>query len=68
MTYSRTSDEVGFEGASVTMAHAVRARSLLRLHRDPFEGMLVVQAIEEGPTLVNEGRGDRRVRGATRWE
>jgi PIN domain nuclease of toxin-antitoxin system len=36
----------------VTWAHAVRAASLPELHKDPFDRMLVAQALEEGLVLV----------------
>ena len=47
-----TSVEVGFEELAVTLAHARRVRSLPPLHRDPFDRMLVAQALEEGLTIV----------------
>ena len=36
----------------MTGAHAVALRSLPAIHRDPFDRMLVAQAIVEGLTLV----------------
>jgi PIN domain nuclease of toxin-antitoxin system len=36
----------------VTMAHGDRAASLPLIHRDPFDRMLVAQALEEGLILV----------------
>ncbi|MBV9949062.1 MAG: type II toxin-antitoxin system VapC family toxin [Myxococcales bacterium] len=48
----RTSIEVGFEELAVTMVHARRVRSLPDRHRDPFDRMLVAQALEEGMTVV----------------
>ena len=48
----RTSIEVGFEELVVTLAHARRVRALPPRHRDPFDRMLVAQAIEEGLTVV----------------
>ncbi len=43
---------VGFEELAVTFAHARRVRSLPPRHRDPFDRMLVAQAIEEGLSVV----------------
>lgn len=48
-----TSLEVGFEELPVTLAHARRVHSLPARHRDPFDRMLVAQALEEGLTLVS---------------
>lgn len=48
----RTSLEVGFEELPVTLVHARRVHSLPPRHRDPFDRMLVAQALEEGLTVV----------------
>ena len=53
---SRAVAEVGFEELPVRMAHARRLRALPAHHRDPFDRMLVAQAIEEGLTLVTRDR------------
>lgn len=42
----------GFEELSVRMTHTARIRELPSLHRDPFDRMLIAQALEEGLTLV----------------
>jgi len=44
--------ESGFEELPVRLSHARTLRSLPRHHRDPFDRMLVAQALEEGLTLV----------------
>ena len=49
---ARTSIEVGFEELPVTLAHARRVRELPARHRDPFDRMLVAQALEEGLTIA----------------
>jgi PIN domain nuclease of toxin-antitoxin system len=41
-----------FRPLSITVAHALVAGSLPRLHDDPFDRMLVAQARIEGMTLV----------------
>jgi PIN domain nuclease of toxin-antitoxin system len=48
----RTSIDVGFEELAVTLVHARRVRALPARHRDPFDRMLVAQALEEGLTIV----------------
>jgi PIN domain nuclease of toxin-antitoxin system len=49
-------EESGFEKLPVTFAHAERAGALPPHHRDPFDRMLVAQAIEEHLTLVTHDR------------
>ena len=44
--------EEGFEPLPITLDHAERAGSLPPHHRDPFDRMLVAQALTEGLTLV----------------
>jgi PIN domain nuclease of toxin-antitoxin system len=46
-------EESGFEKLVVTFAHAERVASLPLHHRDPFDRMLVAQALEEKLTLVS---------------
>jgi PIN domain nuclease of toxin-antitoxin system len=48
----------GFEQMDVRLSHAVRLVELPRIHGDPFDRMLVAQAIEERCTLVTK---DRRI-------
>lgn len=42
----------GFEPISITFDHAERAGRLPLHHRDPFDRMLIAQAIIEGLTIV----------------
>jgi PIN domain nuclease of toxin-antitoxin system len=42
----------GFERLPITFEHAERAGALPAHHRDPFDRMLVAQALTEGLTLV----------------
>jgi len=44
--------EIGFQPLPITDRHAVAAARLPRIHLDPFDRMLVAQAIEEGLILV----------------
>jgi PIN domain nuclease of toxin-antitoxin system len=44
----------GFRQLPVTGAHAWRGRDLPPLHRDPFDRMLVAQALSEGLTLATD--------------
>ena len=44
--------EAGLQELPVTWKHARRAATLPSLHRDPFDRMLVGQALEEGLVLV----------------
>lgn len=63
----RTSIEVGFEELAVTLAHAGRMRALPARHRDPFDRMLVAQAIEEGLTIVTRDAAVAEYGVATLW-
>ena len=45
--------DMGFRELPVTHAHAIAAGRLPSLHRDPFDRMLVAQAITEGLTLAS---------------
>jgi PIN domain nuclease of toxin-antitoxin system len=50
----------GFQPLPVTVRHAQLAGALPGPHRDPFDRMLIAQALEEGCTLVsNEALFDR---------
>jgi PIN domain nuclease of toxin-antitoxin system len=42
----------GFEVAELGLSSALRVRGLPWLHRDPFDRLLVAQALEESYTLV----------------
>jgi PIN domain nuclease of toxin-antitoxin system len=42
----------GFRLLAITTAHALHVATLPRHHRDPFDRLLVAQAIVEGLTLV----------------
>jgi PIN domain nuclease of toxin-antitoxin system len=42
----------GFRELPISFAHAERVESLPKLHRDPFDRMLIAQAFVEGLTIV----------------
>jgi PIN domain nuclease of toxin-antitoxin system len=42
----------GFRGLPVTIEHAVAIAGLPKIHKDPFDRMLVAQALVEGMTLL----------------
>jgi PIN domain nuclease of toxin-antitoxin system len=44
--------KIGFESLSVDVSSALRVRSLPWHHRDPFDRLLVAQALESGLTLA----------------
>lgn len=50
-------DEQGFRPLRIDLGHAALAAALPMYHRDPFDRMLIAQAIEEGLTVVT--RDDR---------
>lgn len=43
---------IGFEVAELGLAAALRVRGLAWHHRDPFDRLLIAQALEEGYTMV----------------
>ena len=43
----------GFAELPITMAHGERAAELPLLHKDPFDRMLIAQAMTEGMVLVS---------------
>lgn len=45
-------EAVGFEELPITSAHALAAERLPRHHRDPFDRMLIGQAMVEGLTIA----------------
>lgn len=46
-------ERAGFELLSLDVAHIVAAEQLPQHHRDPFDRMLVAQAIVEGASIVS---------------
>lgn len=48
--------ESGFEELPLRLSHTEALRALPRHHRDPFDRMLIAQAISEGLTLVTRDR------------
>ncbi len=49
----------GFDELAVRIGHATRAATLPALHGDPFDRLLIAQALEEGLMLVT---GDQAIR------
>lgn len=48
--------EIGAEPLALTTEHALAAGGMAWAHRDPFDRMLVAQAVLEGATLVSVDR------------
>ncbi len=48
----------GYEEISVTSQHALELVGLPLIHRDPFDRLLIAQAMSEGAVLVT---ADRRI-------
>ncbi len=42
----------GFRRLPITLAHALATEPLPPLHRDPFDRLLIAQAVMEGATLI----------------
>ncbi len=47
---------VGAAKLPVTIEHTLRVRALPLHHRDPFDRLLIAQALEEGATIVSADR------------
>ncbi len=56
----------GYAELAITAAHACAVAALPPLHRDPFDRMLVAQALVEGVTLVTADPALRGYPGAVR--
>lgn len=55
--------ESGMSLLSITLDHAATASALPRLHRDPFDRLLIGQAIADGLTMVTSDPIFRRYKG-----
>lgn len=49
---AREARAAGFDELPISIAHTMRVRGLPSHHRDPFDRLLVAQALEEGLTIV----------------
>jgi len=49
-------DDLALEPLAIALTHVARTRTLPFHHRDPFDRMLVAQAMEEGLTIVTRDR------------
>ena len=61
-------EALGFVEHPVRFAHTRRIRDLPPIHRDPFDRMLVAQAIEDSFVLVSADETVRRYPIATTWQ
>jgi PIN domain nuclease of toxin-antitoxin system len=59
--------EAGFEELRVSIAHTLCVRTLPAHHRDPFDRLLIAQAIEEGLTVVTHDPAFARYPAPTLW-
>jgi PIN domain nuclease of toxin-antitoxin system len=60
-------EKAGFEQLPITFKHAAYLRSLPPHHADPFDRMLVAQALVEGVTLVSHDRALEPYSVSTIW-
>lgn len=54
--FAAMTEEQGFEALSVTMSHGLLAGELPFAHRDPFDRLLIAQALCEDMTLASNER------------
>jgi PIN domain nuclease of toxin-antitoxin system len=52
----RQVDEGGFVALPISIAHGLAAGQLPRHHDDPFDRMLIAQALQEGLTIVTHNQ------------
>lgn len=64
----RAIEDAGFAELAMTIAHSLRIRDLPRHHRDPFDRLLVAQAVHEALTLVTRDPAIRSYPVRTLWE
>ena len=57
----------GFEALAVTVRHGDLARGLPWHHADPFDRLLIVQALEEGLTILTSDRAFEPYRVPVVW-
>jgi len=57
----------GFLALPVTVQHGDRLRDLPRHHPDPFDRLLIVQALEEGLTILTSDRAFEPYRVPVVW-
>lgn len=62
-TWDARSREIGASQLSITAAHALRAGAMTWEHRDPFDRLLVAQAVIENIALVTTDRAITAVPG-----
>lgn len=48
--------QLGFEGLPISLSHAIRAGALPGEHRDPFDRMLISQALAENLPIISNDR------------
>ena len=60
-------DGEGFTVLPIGFAHLRRLGTLPHFHRDPFDRMLIVQAMVEGTPLVTQDRGLARYGAPVLW-
>jgi len=54
--FAAAANESGIELLEMTLSHAAAAAALPLHHRDPFDRMIIAQALREGLTLVSRDR------------
>lgn len=56
MDLSQAVESAGFSSLSLNRAHIYKYEQLPLLHRDPFDRMLVAQALAEGSSMVSDDK------------
>ncbi|WP_394840395.1 type II toxin-antitoxin system VapC family toxin [Pendulispora rubella] len=59
--------DTAFTELPVVFSHAIRLRGLPPHHRDPFDRLLIAQAVDEGLTIVTHDREFGRYLAPVLW-
>ena len=66
-TVEELTEQYGFLALAVTIRHGDVLRNLPRHHRDPFDRLLIVQALDEGLTILTSDRQFEPYRVPVAW-
>jgi len=60
-------DEIGFEIIPISFNHAIAVSTLKFIHRDPFDRLIVAQAITENLTIISKDEQIKKYKIKVAW-
>jgi PIN domain nuclease of toxin-antitoxin system len=66
-TVTKVARAYGFRELAIAFSHAEHVRTLLPIHRDPFDRMLIAQAAVEGLTILTDDRAFSKYGASVAW-